>query len=153
MLFTAPCVILIEDEKNITRIFMDEKELFVRLGEKYVDKARTALLNSRRHCLEGHRRLEAEYQNTIYNLEHAIKEAKISRENIGEKATKKEILLADAAIEKAEQALKFGTIKARADLETGYLNLKIEVENKTIWLDQELICLEFAKDEQAKGFS
>ena len=132
---------------------MDEKELFVKLGEKYVEKVSAALSNSRRNCLEGHRKLEAEYQQTVYNLEHAVKEAKISRENIGDKATKKEILLAEAAIEKAEQALKFGIIKARAEFETGYMNLKLEVEYKTIWLDQEKLCLEFAKDEQAKGFS
>lgn len=131
---------------------MNEKELGVKLSEQWVEAAADTLSCARRLCVEGHRKLETEFENTIFNLEHSIREAKISRENIDKKASQKDILLADAQIDKAEQALKFGRIRAQADFETGYMNLKQTVRQHQLRLDGEKLCLEFAKAELERGF-
>ena len=60
--------------------------------------------------------------------------------------------MADLAIVEAEQAYKFGEVKAKADFETGYLNLKTTVRDATHTLEIQETCLEFAQIEQAKGF-
>lgn len=132
---------------------MNEKDFMVKLAEKWVEGANTSLTHSRKISMENYRKLESEYQKTIFDLEFSVKEAQINRENIGAKATKKEILLADAAIEKAQKALVFGSIKAKSDLEIGYLNLNLEVKNKISNVAKEELFLEFAREEQARGFT
>lgn len=132
---------------------MNEKEFFVKLCEQWVSQANASLLNAKRLCAEGYKKLEAEYNGKIYDLEFGVREAKIRRENVEKDTKKVDVLLAEAAIEKAQKALEFGRIKAKSDLETGYHNLKLDIEQKTIHLTQEQISLAFAQAEQERGFT
>ena len=74
---------------------MNEKDFYVKINEQHTDCCRNTLTNSRRLCVEGHKKLESEFQQVIFNLSSAIKKAKICRETLEKKATKKDILLAD----------------------------------------------------------
>lgn len=103
--------------------------------------------------LQGHSKLKADFDLTIYNLELAIREAEFKRKNPAADAKPVDIGLADFAIEKAKATLEYGKVKAQCDFEMAYDILKLEVDNKTINLNQEKDCLEFSKAERDRGFT
>src|SRR5579859_626084 len=96
---------------------MTEKELVVKICEGCVMLTSNALVDAKKALTEGHKKLQAEYDLTIYNLEAGIKEAQIKKDTLPFNTKKTERLLADIAIEKAQKALEYGKIKARSDFE------------------------------------
>jgi hypothetical protein len=129
---------------------MNQRELYRDYAKLEVKEALVSLRNRRLLLEQTYKKLVAQKDETVLRLMLDVDVAKVERLYCENKP--KDIALADLKIKRTEAEFLQGKIKAEADFEIAYSNLKKDVEKSEITLTKDKIYLAFTEEMVANGF-